>query len=130
MTPEAHDRLMAVVLGLSHFIAIVSADALVNSRKLKQLKKVGGVTYKALLTLIESVISEDPNLYSSIQMNLPGITETHADFIKSAMMWMSLVNERNRPEFVKRMKRLKSALEKSNPDFGESYEKMYRLAGD
>ncbi len=35
MTPQEHDEVMAVVLGLSHFIALVSADTLVSFDKLK-----------------------------------------------------------------------------------------------
>ncbi|GAI64600.1 unnamed protein product, partial [marine sediment metagenome] len=31
------------------------------------------ITYKVLLTLVESVLSEDPELYASLQMNLPNI---------------------------------------------------------
>ena len=30
MTPREHDKMMAVVLGLSHFIALVSIDTLLN----------------------------------------------------------------------------------------------------
>ncbi|MFH0846603.1 MAG: prephenate dehydrogenase, partial [Chloroflexota bacterium] len=91
MTPEEHDRLMSVVLGLAHFIAIVSAETLVGFGGLEKLKAVGGVTYKALLTLIESVISEDPSLYASLQMSLPNMTEIHELFLKSAGRWRDLV---------------------------------------
>jgi prephenate dehydrogenase len=73
MTPEAHDELMAVVLGLAHFVAIVAADTLSGTGKLKEFQAIGGITYRALLTLIESVISEDPALYAAIQMSLPGM---------------------------------------------------------
>jgi len=42
MTPLEHDRMMTVVLGLAHFIAIVSADTLLSLEKFEEMKKLGG----------------------------------------------------------------------------------------
>ncbi len=127
MTPNEHDEMMAVILGLSHFIAIVSADTLMGLDKLRQMKAISGTTYKLLCTLTESVISEDPELYASLQMNLPKLTEIEELFLKSAKMWAEIVKSQDRQEFVRRMGALKSRMEKSDPDFGKAYEDMYRL---
>jgi len=128
MTPKEHDEKMTIILGLSHFIAIVSADTLISSDKLKQPGAIGGITYKVLLTLVESVISEDPALYASIQMNLPNITEIEEVFRKKVKAWADLVKNKDRQEFVRQMNSLRNRLEKSNPDFGKAYENMYKLA--
>lgn len=127
MTPHEHDEMMAVILGLSHFIAIVSADTLLNFDKLKQMKAISGTTYQVLLTLVESVLSEDPELYASLQMNLPEITETEELFLKSVKTWSEIVRNKDKQEFVKRMNALKDRLEKSDPDFRKAYENMYKL---
>jgi len=127
MTPPEHDEMMTVILGLAHFIAIVSADTLLNFNKLNQMKAISGTTYRVLLTLVESVLSEDPELYASLQMNLPGITETEQLFLKSTQAWTEIVENKDRPEFVTRMNTLKQRLEKLDPDFGQAYENMYRL---
>ena len=128
MTPQEHDEMMTIILGLSHFIAIVSADTLLSSNKLKQMEAVGGITYKVLLTLVESVISEDPELYASLQMHLPNVTEIEKLFQRKAKEWTDLVENRDRQEFVKRMKVLKNRLEKDTTDFGKAYENMYKIA--
>jgi len=128
MTPEEHDDKMAVVLGLAHFIAVVSADTLVSSQKDHQPTTLGGVTYKVLLTLVESVISENPELYASIQMNLPGVPGIEALFQKKVAAWAEMVKTKDRATFVRQMKSLKDRLERNNPDFGKAYENMYRLA--
>lgn len=128
MTPEEHDDKMAVILGLSHFIAIVAGDTLLNSNKAVQPTKLGGITYKVLLTLVESVISENSELYASIQMNLPGVPDIEALFQRKAAEWAEMVKNKDRDAFIRRMKTLKSRLEKDNPDFGKAYENMYRLA--
>lgn len=127
MTPHEHDEKMTIVLGLSHFIAIVSADTLLSS-DLRQTEAIGGITYKVLLTLVESVISEDPELYASLQMNLPNITEIEKLFQERAKVWADLVKNKDRQKFVQQMNVLRNRLKKGNPDFGKAYENMYRIA--
>jgi len=130
MTPQEHDELIAVILGLAHFIAIVSADTLVNLGRLKEMQSVSGTTYKVLLMLIESVLSEDPELYSSLQMNIPEVIEMEELFQISSKRWADMVKSKDKQEFIKRMTVLKDKLEKADPDFGKAYENMYRLTED
>jgi prephenate dehydrogenase len=127
MTPQEHDEMMAVVLGLSHFIALVSADTLLGVDKLEQLRAVGGTTYKVLLALVESVVSEDPEFYASLQMNLPNVMEIEKLFQSNAKAWVDLVESKDSQKFAERMNALREGLEKVNPDFGKGYESMYKL---
>jgi prephenate dehydrogenase len=127
MPPGEHDRLMSISLGLAHFIAIVTADALVSLDKLTDMSGASGITYKALLTLVESVLSEDPALYASIQLNLPQLPEIEKLFTDKAENWASIVRDGCRDDFVNRMSALKSRLEAANPNFGASYQNLYRL---
>ncbi len=128
MSPLEHDDMMAVILGLAHYIAIVSADSLLGFEKLAELEAIGGITYKVLLTLVESVLTEDPELYTSLQMNLPRLPEMQERFQQSAGSWAGLVKDGNRSEFIRRMKLLRSKLEVDNPNFGKAYDNMYRIA--
>lgn len=127
MTPEEHDEVMAVILGLAHFIAIVSADTLLSFDRLKQMEAIGGITYKVLLTLVESVISEDPGLYASLQMSLPNMMEIEKLFQGRVKTWVDLVADRDKQKFAEKMADLKSRFEQANPDFGQAYENMYRI---
>ncbi len=127
MTPQEHDETMSLVLGLSHFIAIVAADTLLGSGKMKPIELAGSTTYKVLLILLESVLSEDPELYASLQLNLPKVTEFERLFQKSAREWADLVESQDRQEFVRRMKALKDSLQKVAPGFEKAYENMYRI---
>ncbi len=127
MTPEEHDHLMAVVLGLSHFIAIASADVLLGFEQLHKMKAIGGPTYRVLLTLAESVITEDPELYASIQMNLPGLPEMEDLFKKTTETWADIVKSGNRERFIEKMNLLKEKLPEADPDFGRSYRDMYKI---
>ncbi|MFH0847745.1 MAG: prephenate dehydrogenase, partial [Chloroflexota bacterium] len=71
--------------------------------------------------------SEDPALYASLQMGLPGMTEVHELFLSSARLWQDMVKDGDRAAFIKRMNKLRRVLEASDPEFGLAYEKMYRL---
>lgn len=126
MKPEEHDRLMTVVLGLSHFIAIVAADTL-SASPIDKTMAVSSTTYKVLMTLISSVLSEDPELYSRLQMSFPGITRVEADFLEKCRLWAKLVADRDQAGFAKRMWDLKERFEKNDPGFGDAYQEMYRI---
>lgn len=128
MTPGEHDRIMAIILGLSHFIAIVSADTLLSFNRLREMETISGATYKVLVTLVESVISEDPDLYAALQMSLPEMPDIEKSFLTRAKAWADLVRKQDRHGFVEKMKAVRSGFEKDNPNFGKAYENMYRMA--
>jgi prephenate dehydrogenase len=127
MTPEEHDEVMTVVLGLAHFIAIVSAETLLGSERFGQMKEIGGTTYQLLRTLVESVVSEDPELYASLQMSFPGMAEAEGRFLSNAEAWAGLVRDGDRDGFAARLAALKGKLARVDPDFQKAYEDMYRL---
>jgi prephenate dehydrogenase len=127
MTPREHDDMMSLVLGLSHFIAIVSADTLLSAGRLHPMETSGSSTYKVLLTLIESVLSEDPELYASIQTSLPRVAEFERMFQSRAGEWVELVEKGDRQGFARRMQGLKEKLGKEAPGFVKAYENMYRI---
>jgi len=127
MTPREHDEMMSVVLGLCHFIALVSADTLLGFDKFKQMEAIGGITYKVLLTLVEGVIAQDPELYASLQLSLPNMAEIEAVFQRRVETWADLVRNKDRQEFIQRVNSLRNRLKKENPDFEKAYENIYKL---
>ena len=130
MEPVEHDDLMSIVLGLSHFIALVSADTLLHLDKLEKAREISGTTYRTLLTMAEGVVSEDSEFYSSLQMNLPGLAGIEKLFHLKAGEWSGLVSKGDRKEFAKRMRELKIGFEKEDPAFADAYKNMYRLIGE
>ncbi len=127
MTPREHDEMMTVILGLAHFIAIVTADTLLNQKRFQQMKAIGGTTYKVLYTLVESVISEDPELYASLQMGFPGIDKIEEQFLNNTATWADLVRNKDRQAFADRMSALKGILEKTDPHFEKAYDNLYKI---
>ncbi len=127
MTPRKHDEMMAVVLGLAHFISIVAADTLAEIGQQSQLKAIGGSTFRVLTTLVESVVSEDPELYATLQMKLPYVTEVEELFQVQAAKWAEIVKNKDRQTFVKQMNALKYKFATDNTNFGQAYENMYKI---
>jgi prephenate dehydrogenase len=127
MTPREHDEMMTIILGLAHFIAIITADTLLSQERFQRMKEIGGTTFKVLYTLVESVISEDPELYASLQMGFPGISEIEEQFLRKASTWADLVRNKDRQAFADRMSALKGILEKTDPHFQKTYENLYRI---
>mgnify|MGYP001995010346 CR=1 FL=1 len=127
MNPQEHDEMMAVILGLSHFITLVAADTLLSFGKLEQMEAIGGTTYKVLLTLIVSVISEDPELYASLQMRLTNMAGIEELFQKRAETWADLVRNKDQQKFVEKMNIVRNGFEKNSLDLGKAYENMYKL---
>ncbi|MDP2919151.1 MAG: prephenate dehydrogenase/arogenate dehydrogenase family protein, partial [Dehalococcoidia bacterium] len=127
MSPQEHDEIMSVVLGLAHFIAIVSADTLLGFKNFAEMKKIGGTTFKVLYTLVESVISEDPQLYATLQVNFPDISRIEGLFQKNTALWAEMVRNKDKEGFAKRMAELREKLEKTDPAFRHAYENMYRI---
>jgi prephenate dehydrogenase len=127
MSPAEHDEIMSVVLGLAHFIALASADALLELGKLTESRQSAGTTYGLLLTYAESVINEDPALYSALQKYLPGAAAVERVFLRKAGEWLSMVEQKDGEQFTRRMNGLKEGFRQADPRFGQAYRDMYRL---
>ena len=80
-----------------------------------------------MLTLAESVVSEDAEFYASLQMNMPGATRIEETFGKNARLWADIVKNKDRAEFARKMTALKNTLEQADPDFRKAYENMYKI---
>jgi prephenate dehydrogenase len=112
MTPEAHDKMMAVVQGLSHFVAIISADALAGLGDLGEMKGVSTTTFRIFLNYIESVIADDAPLYAAIQMEHPEMAEIYTALAQSVGKFAGYVKDKDTAAFIERMNELKGYIGK------------------
>ncbi len=127
MSPDKHDEMMSVVLSFCHFIALVSADTLLDIGSLQQLNTIGGTSYRMLMTFIASVISEDPSLYAALQMNLPFTVKMETLFQDKVKKWADMVKKGERPEFISNMEHIKRVFAAENTDVDEAYRNGYKL---
>jgi prephenate dehydrogenase len=127
MTPQKHDQLMSVVLGLPHFLGLVACETLLDQKEFSETKQLAGTTYRMLFTLAEATALETPDLYANLQMKLPGMGKIEDLYISKAQEWLDLIKQKNPQAIIDRMEQLKAKLLKVDPDFSESYDVMYRM---
>ena len=127
MNPKKHDELMSVVLGLPHFLGLVACETLLEQKNLPETKKVAGTTYRMLFTLAEATALETPDLYTSLQTNLPDLGKIEDLFMAKAQEWLSLIKNKDTKAIVERMEQLKKKLQETDSDFAKSYENMYKM---
>jgi len=127
MPPKKHDQLMSVVLGLPHFIGLVAGDTLLAQPDFAKSKSVAGTTYRMLFTLAEATMLENPELCSSLQLNLPEIQKIENLFVEKAREWLTVIQRKDSSAIIKKMELLRKKLADKSPDYAQSYEMMYKM---
>lgn len=127
MTPKKHDQLMSVVLGLPHFLGLVACDTLLEQADYSETKRVAGTTYRMLFTLAEVATLENPELFASLQQNLPELEQLESAFIEKAHEWLNLIKQRDREAIARKMEQLKAKLMETSRDYERTYELMYKM---
>ena len=127
MSPKKHDKLMSVVLGLPHFLGLAACDALLEQADYSETKRVAGTTYRMLFTLAEVAALENPELFASLQLNLPELEQLESAFIEKAHELLNLIKQKDRAAITRKMEQLKSKLMKTSRDYERSYEIMYKM---
>ena len=127
MSPEKHDKLMSIVLGLPHFVGLVACDTLLKQADFLETKKVAGTTYRMLLTLAEATALETPDLFAILQTSLPELEQIEEIFIAKAKEWLKLVKQKDTTALVKKLKNLEAKLVKADGNYEKSYETMYKM---
>ena len=121
---EEHDRAMALTLSLPHFLNILFASVM-SEEDLVFLKKLGGTTFTLQLALSESVMTESPELYASIQMNDEYIVRYLERFLSKAENVRDWIAGKDAESFTESYRTAQASLSKDE-DFSKSYERMYR----
>ena len=121
---EEHDRAMALTLCLPHFLNIIFAS-MMSEEDLVFLKRLGGTTFTLQLTLSESVMTESPELYASIQMNDEYTVRYLDRFLSKAKAVRDWIAKKDAKSFTEFYSSAQTSLSKDE-DFSKSYERMYR----
>lgn len=127
MPPKKHDELMSLVLGMPHFVGLVTCDALLEQRGFAEAKEVAGTTYRMLLTLAEATALENPNLFATLQTSLPELEGIEDMLISKAQEWLVLVKQKDSLALVKKLEQLKAKLLQIDHEYEKSYETMYKM---
>lgn len=119
MDPVEHDRMMAVVQGLTHF-AFISIGSVFRELEFDVMKsrRFMSPMYDILLDLVGRILAQNPYLYAMIQMN-PEVAKVHKAYIEQCERMAELVREKDIEGFVDIMK-------KASAHFGDTESAMRR----
>lgn len=120
MSPEEHDRLMAVVQCLSHF-SLVSFGLALRKLGFKPSHQILPPVYSILFDMVGRILHQNPEMYGEIQKN-PYASEVRRAFLESVM---ELKEAAERSEFSRVMRESASHFEDTAASFFRS-EKLIR----
>jgi prephenate dehydrogenase len=101
-TPEDHDRMMAVVQGLTHFLTLCMADSVRRlGIDIDTTKAFTSPVYKIELSLVGRLLSQDPELYGSILQQNPFVPAVLAACRDSVCNLQEIIAEGDRDKFVR-----------------------------
>ena len=111
MSPEAHDRMMAVVQGLTHFQAIAAAHCMeaLDFDPGASLESASPV-YRLRLAMIGRILAQNPRLYAEIQIYNPFVREVLEQLRRSHERLMGFVVTRDVDGFVAEFERVRARL--------------------
>lgn len=107
LTADAHDEIMAVIQGLSHFILFSFGITLKNlDFDIEVARKFMGPMYSILMNFIGRLLHQDPRLYTQIQTNFEMHT-IHEAFLSTANKLSELVSVGNVDEIIEELQAAK-----------------------
>lgn len=104
-----HDRLMAVILSLTHLVNVAFAGTAARYLEPAEFRRLQTPTSAAQLTIAESVLSHSPSLYSYIQVENGSSFEVVGAMIEELVALQGLVKAKDRKGFEKRFTELSRA---------------------
>ena len=119
MDAVAHDKMMAVVQGLTHF-AYISIGAVFRELEFDVAKsrRFMSPMYDIMLDLVGRILAQNPYLYAMIQMN-PEVAKVHKAYIDQCNLMADAVRKKDIEGFVGIMK-------KASAHFGDTESALRR----
>jgi prephenate dehydrogenase len=121
-----HEKMTALTLALPHFVNLFFGLSLALSKcSIREVSKYGGTTFTLQKILCESVISEDPKLYSEIQMFNRKFKEILPRISQVFLKLKETVEKNDVEEFGKAFRELQSFFS-ADQEYKEAYKLFYR----
>lgn len=122
-TAQAHDRYMAIILGLTYFVNMTFAK-LLSSEDIIYLQKIAGAFFKTHLLLMQGILSDDPNLIVSIISENSYTKKYVSSYVAEADMLATAIKKKRDGKLLSDLLTVKSIFERSI-DLQLSYRNIY-----
>ncbi len=122
---NAHDKSIAIVLGLTYFANIVFAKV-VSAVDISMLKQVSGTTFDFQLLIAESILTSEPDLVAAIVQENPYAKKYIQQYLKETSAVAKMASAQDSKKLRAELKKVRSKLEKWQ-DLQQSYKKLYEI---
>jgi prephenate dehydrogenase len=106
MKEKEHDRMMGLILSLTHLVNIAYAGTISRYLNAKEFRDLQTPTSAVQLTLAEGVLSQSPSLYSYIQLENEYSSEFAGALIDELTQLRGFIDQKDRKGFEKRFSQL------------------------
>ena len=124
-SPKIHDDLIAIVLGLTHYINIIFGSFL-SKENFDLLKKVSGTTFELQSLLCRSIFTDAADLIVALLSENPSTRRYIQNYVNNANKIAKLIFEGDEIKLKAHVLKTKSVLEHQQ-NLELSYQRMYRL---
>ncbi|NMC61040.1 MAG: prephenate dehydrogenase/arogenate dehydrogenase family protein [Candidatus Methanofastidiosa archaeon] len=102
MSPEKHDKMMAVIQGLTHFSAIVLCHSIKDiDFDIKKSLECTSPVYRLTLDMAGRILNQRPELYADISLLNPKTVDIVFQYIKSAESLFKKIEAKDRDGFIR-----------------------------
>lgn len=96
-----HDRMMAVIQGLTHFTSIVTARCLEQlGFDLSSSMQYASPIYRMRMQMVGRILAQSPQLYAEIESHNPAVPAVLREFIKSSEELCGIIERQKTEKFV------------------------------
>jgi prephenate dehydrogenase len=124
-SPKIHDDLIAIVLGLTHYINILFGSFL-SKENIDLLKKVSGTTFELQSLLCRSIFTDAPDLIVALLSENPSARRYIQNYVNNANKLAKLISKGDETKLKSHVLKTKSILEQQQ-NLELSYQRMYNI---
>ncbi|MCP8304591.1 MAG: prephenate dehydrogenase/arogenate dehydrogenase family protein [archaeon] len=122
---EEHDKIMALTLSLPHFLNVIFASTL-SGEDIANLKRFAGPSFTLQLILAESMLTESPDIYASIQIMNKHICPYLVKLIHEAKALKETIYKSEQEELISFFERIRESFLKDIESF-QPYKRLYEI---
>ncbi|MEM3084864.1 MAG: prephenate dehydrogenase/arogenate dehydrogenase family protein, partial [Nitrososphaerales archaeon] len=121
-----HDKIVALVLGLTHLINAILAKIMSDEREPRRFKEIAGSTYRLQSLLTESILNDEPELFTSLLMSNSYTKQYARNLLETTQRLCNYILNDNSRGLYKDYVKIRDKLSQQI-DLEKSYQTMYEV---
>jgi len=121
-----HDKMIALVLGTTHLINAILAKIMSDEREIDRLKEVAGSTYKIQSLLTESIMNDEPELFTALVTSNSYTRQYARNLLETTQKMCDYVLNENPRGLLNTYMKIRGKISQQ-VNLGKSYKTMYEV---